>query len=442
MKILSNLKNLAVLLGLLILLGNLAFLSHSTQTKIDLTANAGNTLSDASFKLLETLDAPIMVTAYIRKALPIRQQISQLIQRYQYYKTDISLKFIDPKTDIKAAKTLNIGKQGLIMVSYKQRTEKITFLDESSFTNALLQLSHSSQRWVSFLVGHGERSPEGKANFDLGLFAKELTRRNINAQTLNLAQVLTIPDNTALLVLSTPRTELLLGEINLIKNYIKQGGNLLLLTDPEDRYLKPLEQQLGISKLVGTIVDTHSNLYGIDDPSFVLVSQYNRHPVTKGMQTMTVYPMVAALKITKKTDFMVEPILKTIEQAWTETDEIKGKIKFDKETQEVTGSLNIALALTRNLNKGTQQRIVVIGDGDFLSNTFLGNVGNLEMGLRLFNWLTHDDQFIDIPIKVATDRRLNLTPLTIGIMGFGFLFIIPSCLIAVGFFIWYKRKRH
>ncbi len=441
MKIHAYFKKLALILTLSFL-SSLAFLSHHYQTKIDLTANSGNTLSDASFKLVKTLDTPIKVTAYIRQGLPIRQQISQLIQRYQTYKTDITLAFIDPKTDIEAAKTLNIGAQGLIVVSYKQRTEKITFLDESSFTNALLQLSHSSQRWVSFLVGHGERSPEGKANFDLGLFAKELARRNINAQTLNLAQVSAIPDNTSLLILTTPRTELLSGEIRLIKNYIKEGGNLLLLTDPEDNYLKPLEQQLGISKLAGTIVDTHSNLYGIDDPSFVLVSQYNRHPVTKGMQTITVYPMASALKMTKKTDFSVEPILKTIEQAWTETDEIKGKIKFDKNTQEVTGSLNIAMALTRNLNKGTQQRIVVIGDGDFLSNTFLGNVGNLEMGLRLFNWLTHDDQFIDIPIKIATDKRLNLTPLAVGVMGFGFLFIIPGCLIAIGFFIWYKRKRH
>ncbi len=435
------LKTRLITLAILLLLSSLTFLSHQYSTQFDLTLNARNTLSKASFKLLETLDAPIKVTAYLRQGLPIRQQISQLIQRYQVYKANITLEFIDPTIDLQAAKTLNIGKQGLIVVSYQQRTEKITFLDESSFTNALLQLSHSSQRWVSFLSGHGERSPEGKANFDLGLFAKELARRHINAQTLNLIEVNSIPDNTALLVLSAPRIALLAGEITLIQNYIKRGGNLLLLTDPEDKYLKPLERQLGINKLAGTIIDTHSNLYGVDDPSFVLVSRYNRHPVTKGMQSITVYPRVAAFEWSETTNFSIEPLLKTVEQAWTETDEIKGKIKFNPNTQEVTGVLNIALALTRNLKKGTQQRIVVIGDGDFLSNTFLGNVGNLEMGLRLFNWLIHDDQFIDIPIKVAGDKTLKLTSLAIGIMGFGFLFIIPIVLIAVGFFIWYKRKR-
>ncbi|NOQ35356.1 MAG: ABC transporter [Methylococcaceae bacterium] len=436
----THLKNLTITVTVLILLGSLAFLTHRYQTETDLTVNARNTLSPASFKLLEALDAPIHVSAYVRPALPIRQQITQLIERYQHYKTDIKLEFIDPETDPETARVLNIGSQGLIVVAYKGRTEKIKFLDESSFTNALLQLSHSSQRWVSFLAGHGERSPEGVANFDFGTFSKELARRNINAQSLNLAQVASIPDNTSLLVLTAPSVPLLSGEITIIQDYIKQGGNLLLLTDPKNEHLSAIEQQLGIAKLAGVVVDTSSSLYGIDDPSFVLVSEYNRHPVTKGMQSITVYPVNSALTIAKKTEFTAEPLLKTIEQAWTELDEIKGKIKFDKDTEEVSGSLTIGMALSRNLGK-TEQRIVVLGDGDFLSNTFLGNVGNLEMGLRLFNWLTHDDQFIDIPVKVAADNKLQLSTTAIAIIGLGFLFVIPFGLIASGFFIWRKRKR-
>ncbi|MDQ7090715.1 MAG: Gldg family protein [Methylococcales bacterium] len=436
----NRLKSGLLTLVLLALLSSVALLTHQYQAEMDVTLNARNTLSAASFKLLKTLDEPITVTAYIASGLPIRQQIAQLIKRYQNYKTNISLSFIDPKQDIEASKRLNIGSQGLIVVTYKQRMEKIAFLNESSFTNALLQLSQDSQRWVSFLAGHGERAPNGKANFDFGRFSQELARRHINAQTLNLAQMSKIPDNTALLVLTAPRVALLAGEITLIKDYIEQGGNLLILTEPDNPYFGAFEQHLGVTKVSGIVVDTGSRLYGIDDPSFVLVSRYNRHPVTKGMQSMTVFPVTAALTITKKTDFSVEPILKTIEQAWTEQDEIKGEIKFDKNTEEVTGILPIGMALTRNLTKGTQQRIIIIGDGDFLSNTFLGNVGNLNLGLRLFNWLIHDDQFIDIPVKIAHDKSLHLTTLSIALMGFGFLFVIPLSLVATGFFIWYKRK--
>ena len=139
------------------------------------------------------------------------------------------------------------------------------------------------------------------------------------------------------------------------------------------------------------------------------------------MKTITVYPQTAALTITQKTEFFAEPFLKTVDQT-------------------TKGSLTLGMVLTRNLKQGTQQRIAVLGDGDFLSNTFLGNVGNLELGLRLFNWLLHDDQFIEIPLKTAKDKQLILSTFSIAVMGFGFLFILPLSLIAIGFFIGYRRK--
>jgi len=70
----------------------------------------------------------------------------------------------------------------------------------------------------------------------LGQFGKELAHRKINAQTLNLATLPAIPDNSALLVIAAPKVPLLAGEITIIKSYIQRGGNLLLLTDPDNRH--------------------------------------------------------------------------------------------------------------------------------------------------------------------------------------------------------------
>jgi predicted transporter len=97
--------------------------------------------------------------------------------------------------------------------------------------------------------------------------------------------------------------------------------------------------------------------------------------------------------------------------------------------------------LTRNIDKKTQQRIIIIGDGDFLSYATIGNVGNLDMGLRMVLWLIHEDRFIDIPAKTATDKSLQLIQTAIAVIGFGFLIIIPILLIGTGFFIWRKRKQ-
>ncbi|HEY5140202.1 MAG TPA: DUF4350 domain-containing protein, partial [Methylococcales bacterium] len=366
--------------------------------------------------------------------------IAQLIDRYSRYKSNLTLTFIDPDLQPEKARELNIGPEGIIVVEYQGRREKLTFIDESSLTNALLQLANANERWVTFLAGHGERSPDGIANFDLGQFGKELARRKINAQTLNLATLPAIPGNSVLLVITAPAVSLLTGEIGIIKRYIEQGGNLMLLTDPGNQQLAVLLKELGFEQLPGVIVDSSSKLYGINDPSFVLASEYPQDPITKGFETITLYPAVAALEIYKKTDFNTKALLKSTAKSWAETGVLEGKIGFDANSHDKPGPLVFAYALTRNFKEKSQQRIIAIGDGDFLSNAYIGNAGNLDIGLRMVNWLIHEDRFIDIPPKTATDKSLQLTRTAVAAIGFGFLIIIPLLLIGTGFFIWRKRK--
>jgi len=450
-----RLKNGLITLALLCLLGTLAWLSTRYSAETDITGNSGNSLSQASQKLLESLPDEIHVTAYIKKSQPLRSQITQLIDRYKRHKTDLALTFIDPDSDLKKTRELNIDAAGAIIVEYQGRSEKLNFIDESSLTNALLQLANADERWVTFLTGHGERAPDGIANFDLGQFGKELDRRKIKAQALNLATMPDIPNNSALLVLTAPAVPLLPAEIELVKRYIRQGGNLLLLTDPGNRHLDAIEQLLGLRQLPATLVDSQSKLYGINDPSFVLAGDYLPHPISQGFQTITVFPVTAALEISDETDFQAVELLKSAVQSWTETGPIAGKMLFDADGDEKQGPLAFAYALTRPSassgqtgkplrqaqDRPAEQRIVVIGDGDFLSNAYLGNVGNLDLGLRIINWLIHDDRFIDIPAKIATDKSLQLSQISVAVIGFGFLVVIPLLLMGTGFYIWRKRKQ-
>ena len=84
---------------------------------------------------------------------------------------------------------------------------------------------------------------------------------------------------------------------------------------------------------------------------------------------------------------------------------------------------------------------MVIGDGDFLSNAFLGNGGNLNLGLNIVNWLSQNDPFINIPAKTSPDRSLQLSPLASWAIGFGFLIVLPALLIGSGVVIWFQRRK-
>jgi ABC-type uncharacterized transport system involved in gliding motility auxiliary subunit len=182
-------------------------------------------------------------------------------------------------------------------------------------------------------------------------------------------------------------------------------------------------------------------LYGVDDPSFVLASEYPKHRITKGFQTITVYPTVVALEAEPTSPYDSTALLTSAKQSWTETDPVSGKIRFDANGVEKAGPLNFAYALTREVNKDTQQRIIVVGDSDFLSNAYIGNVGNLDMGLRLVNWLIHDDKLIDIPSKTTPDGHLQLSETAIVVISFAFLIVIPLLLLATGIFVWRRRNQ-
>ncbi|MCZ6577022.1 MAG: ABC transporter, partial [Gammaproteobacteria bacterium] len=88
-----------------------------------------------------------------------------------------------------------------------------------------------------------------------------------------------------------------------------------------------------------------------------------------------------------------------------------------------------------------EQRVIVVGDGDFLSNTFLGNGVNLELGMSVANWVSQDDDYVNIPVRVNPDRSIALTDTSRVFIGAGFLFVLPLLLAASGTLIWLRRRR-
>ena len=82
-----------------------------------------------------------------------------------------------------------------------------------------------------------------------------------------------------------------------------------------------------------------------------------------------------------------------------------------------------------------------MGDGDFLSNTYLGNGANLELGLNILNWLVLDEALIMIPPGAVADPSLQLSESALGWLAMVFLVILPAGLMSSGWLIWFYRRR-
>jgi len=449
-RILLRLQGLTFSLLFSASIGLLAWLSTQYVYQADWTAGARNTVSADTRRLLAELDEPVTITAFVRDEPQLRRQIRDLVGSYQRFKDDITLDFINPDTNPEQVRELGISSGGELRVSYRGRSENIQTLSEQTLSNSLLRLSRQEARWIVFLTGHGEREPRGETNHGLGIFGGELERKGLNVQTVNLAKA-GIPANTSLLVIAGPRVNLLPGEVDALRHYINQGGNLLWLAEPGDLHgLEPLAEQLGIDFLPGQVVDAGSQMFGIDNPTFVVIAGYPQNEITGEMTAVTVFPEAAALELRDTGEWTQQPLLTTLARSWTELGELAGEISFDADTDERAGPLDIGVVLTRKRSAGgdteatedlPEQRVIVVGDGDFLSNTYLGNAGNLGLGLNMVHWLSHDDAFIDIRVPGAPDTNLELGRTAQAVIGLGLLFGLPLLLLASGLLIWLRRRR-
>ena len=415
----------------------------------DWTAGGRASLSAPSRAVLARLDGPVEITSYASPQGNLRQTVAGFLERYQQVKPDLALRFVDPQQDPAAMRELGITVDGALIIRYGQREQRLDELSERSLTNALERLVRGSDRMVAFVTGDGERRADGQANADMGSFMAQLESRGMRAVPLNFSQVSAVPEHTDLVVLASPSLALPPGAVQALLDYLDRGGNLLWLTEPanDSQGLEPLARALGVRVLPGVLVDGAGTALGLHDPRIITRGDYPPQAITRGLTLTTLFPQVSALAQASGADWAVAPFLRSGPQSWTEfqpiANDTPSDIRFDASAGELRGPLDFGLALSRlspSPDK-SEQRAAVIGDGDFLSNTFLGNGGNRALGERLFDWLLGDDKLVDLPPRGAPDRLLQISQAELNAISVGFLVLLPLALLLAGGLIAWRRRR-
>lgn len=444
-KLQLKIQNSIFYILLIIVVILLAQLSLKTDIHSDWTENSRHSLSNTTKDLLAQLDEEITIQAFISQNNEYRDALESILERYQRHTGKLLIEYINPDFSPDLVRSLNIQQQGEMVVSLGEKQQHVYDLSEQSLTNAIISVSRKNEQWLVFIEGHGERTPLNEANFNLSTWGEQLAQKGIKFRTLNLVDHSQIPNNTAAIVIASPEQAWLEGEIQLIKDYIDQGGNLLWLAEPDSyQYLNSLAEQLGLEFIAGTVLDPNAELLGISDPQFVLVTNYANHAVGVATTGVTLLPQAIAIEHHgENTDWQALPLLISQDNTWSETGAIDEQepAVFDLGS-DTQGPLNLAYLLTRFSNEhDTEQRIAVVGDGDFLSNTYIGNASNIELGVALANWLIEDDALISIPLKTTIDNQLTLSKNQSLVIGLGFLIVAPLLLLAIGFWVWWIRRR-
>ena len=358
---------------------------------------------------------------------------------YQRAKPDFAVTLVDPREEPKLAQAAGIRADGESVIEFNQKSEHLTDYNEQSLVNVLTRLARSGERLAMALEGHGERRLTGVANHDLGEFGKQLTAKGLKTNALNLAIAQEVPANASMLLIANPQVDLQPGEVQKIKQYVQKGGNVLWLIDTEPLHgLQPIAEALGLTLGPGTIVDPDAARVNAA-PTIAVASSYGRHPITDNFRLNTIFPFARPIGVTEGGEWRIARLVDVAPRGWLEMGKLDGTIAFDK-ARDVPGPLTIAVALERTVGDRAQ-RIVVVGNGHFLSNQFLGNGGNLELGVNMVNWLSGDDALITIQPRPARDSSLELGRGSQYVILFGFLIFLPLAFVSTGILVWWRRRK-
>ena len=437
----SNLLFVLLLLGAASGLGYLAMHHHIQR---DVTYNASNSLEPSSMEVLRQLSGPVTITVYATeqdaRLGDIRKIIRDFLSLYQRYKPDIRLVFIDPEKETQKARAAQIRFNGEMVVEYAGRSEHLSKINEQIVTSTLLRLAHTRDQTVMYLDGHGERKLDGIANFDLGtLFGAKLKQNGFHLGSLNLALAQEVPGNVSVLVISQPQLDLMPGEVDKLLYYIDRGGNLLWLVDAEPLHgLERIAEILDLLLPPGIVIDPAATEMNAP-ATWSLGATYPPHAITHNFNLTTAFPSARPLLWNETPDWQHHVLVEAAARGWVSRSLPKGKPRFDKQ-HDTPGPVVIAMALQRTIN-GREQRIVVVGNGAFLSNSFAGNGGNVDLGMNMVNWLAGEEHLITQQLRPAKDSKLQLSVTQLRFISIGFLLGLPLLLAGWGGFIWWKRRR-
>lgn len=310
---------------------------------------------------------------------------------------------------------------------------------------------------VGFLKGHGERSSVVDGNRDYSSFAQERTFRyaliNQGFDHREVTLDREIPEEITILVIADIKKPLTAEEQQWFDRYIERGGNLLIAGEPRNRlYINALIEPLGVQLMPGYIVKPSEDF----SPDLVMsrmvpeaVHLSRNFNVLLRRRVVITMPGCAGLAYAEDCGFKVIPLLASDSTgSWNEVetiDFVNDTAKLNPACGEMMKSYPTAVALSREI-AGREQKIIVLGDADCLSNGEIYmrrnkvSAGNFNMIMGSFFWMSDGEVPIDVSRPVSPDRTIYLSFSCFKVWKIILLWVFPFALLLFYIVVWLRRR--
>ena len=446
------------------------FLMFRNTARFDTTSTRVFTLSPRTVKVLEErLVNKVQANAFFISDSPLSQQIEDLLNEFDRRTGKFTYRFLDPELERSLALQYNVTKYPSIVFedTVTGLQQAISVFTEQEFVTGLLIVTGEERKVVYNLEGHGERT--ATRDFAVGTvedegfdFALEgLAGDNYALKALSFRQTDRVPDDAAVLVIASPDQDLTPHEVEALTEYIKRGGRIVALFDPDtpDSFAN-LFNPWGIQLGVHSIADAASSVAGqaltplLQRANGQFTQRYRGQPTDSQVTgvpiaeevSVTFFPGVTSVGPSipfADLPFHIQfvDLALTTRASWLETD----PQDISPDEDEPFGPFSVASAIEATGTVDSSEshpvaKFVVFGDSDFVKNFFYSSDDNRDLFLNAVNWLAEDYELISIRPKRFPFRRLVVNTREADVIKWSSWFLPPSVMVILGTIVWWRRR--
>ena len=481
------------------------FISIRIFTRVDLTAHGIYTLADASRNLVGSLDDRVTVRAYFTEDLPApynnnRRAVLDILNEYKAYSGgNLQYEFINPTGEEgeQEAQQQGIapvqvqvvnedkfevkrGYLGLVML-YEDKKEVIPVVQnlsslEYDISSTLKKLTNRTKKKIGYTQGHDEPVLQALNT------AQQTVSEQYELVSVDLSSGAPIPVDLAALLIISPAKQFSDSALFAIDQYLMSGGKAAFYINRmnaslRERFAQPVVTGLD-SLLAQYGVQVNADLVRDAQCANISVQQQQGPFVVRSQMPFVYLPMVSNFNennaIVKDLPSIVFPFVSSLDTTLSAALGVRTEVlmysseragrqsgfmtidPFQKYTEEDLPEKNIPFAvlvegsfrsyfagkeLQPTLTSSPETQIIVVGDGDFMKDEYLGGGGNITFFANVVDYLADDTGLITIRSK-----NINLPPLeevsdgTKKMLKYGNLLLPPLIIVGYGLFRWRKRN--
>lgn len=455
----------AIVLAIAVMVNVFAAALPASVTKFDTTANQLFTLSEQTEKLVGSLTDEVTVYWIVRSGRE-ESYLESLLSRYQSLSDKIRVVKKDPDvfptftqqyTDsftensliVEAGERYRYVDYNDIFVMdytsyYYYGTENWSFCGESELTSAIDYVVSENLPKVYLLTGHGESSLSDS-------FTSAVKQQNIETAELSLLTLESVPADADCILINAPQSDISLDEQSKLREYLGNGGNLFLITDPpkngELTNLEALMADYGVTTVDGIVVESDQSHYVWGTPYFLLpdiASHAITTPLTDGGYRVLL-PISQGLTVADdlRDTLSVTKLLTTSSSAFAKAAGYD-LTTYEKEEGDVNGPFALAVAISDTVDDGITSDIVWVSSAalvDDQTNTQVSG-GNQDFFLNALGYLCQAEQSsLSIHAKSLSSDTLTMDSAAVSALTVAVVGVIPAAVITLGIVIWIRRKR-